>query len=788
MISSKTLHLLEFRKILESVAGFAHSEVSKDEILRIMPLDDRGAIESVFSLVRELMRICHEGDPLRVSQFYDVSSLIQTLAPEGSVLEPSELRRFVPLLWNAGEISSQVRQRSDCPSLTRFIDELTGLPDILDVIEESVDPEGNIRDEASLHLAELRAEIRKREARIRRRLDEMVRDERVAVFLQDDFITKRSGRWVIPVRMDSKGQVAGVVHDVSRSGETAYVEPLAIIALSNDLENLIAEQKAEELRVLRRICTRMRGAIPELKIQLAVVVRLDAMNAVCLYSVEHGMTVPGLVDAGPLRIVEGRHPLLMEAYRREGGVRTVVPIEAELGSDATVMVITGPNAGGKTIAIKTIGILAVMALSGMPIPADSSSAIPVFRDILADIGDEQSIEHHLSTFSARVAHLAEILKNSRPNTLVLIDELGTGTDPDEGAALACSVLEEIQRRGALAFATTHLTGIKVFVGRTPRMLNASMDFDHGTLSPRFTLVVGEPGQSNALDVAGKFGIPSGVVANARHLLGTLKVEMDRLYSELREKRMECERTLVELEAQRAALRQRERELEDSRVESERKSKESLARAYQEAGEIVRSTKRKMHEVLDAAKREDKRAIRDRIKGLERDQEEISRKMSEYEASPAGNDGECIREGDTVFIRSLDVAARVLRIDSVEGRLRVRAGGAEIDVPLEEVRAVDEEPDHAPAATGYGGPESPGSVPSRINLVGMRVDEALSVLEPFLNHAALAGYGEVRIIHGVGKGILAKAVREYLSAHPLVDSWRPGSPTEGGAGVTEATLR
>ncbi|MGW8272895.1 MAG: endonuclease MutS2, partial [Thermodesulfovibrionales bacterium] len=682
MISSKTLQLLEFWKVLEYVTGFSNSDASRYKILSIRPLDSVESITSKLSLVQELMRLCQEGAPLRLSHFDDVSSLLKALAPEGSVLEPLELRCFVPLLHNSAEIASQVGQRRDCPHLGSLARQLGGLPDILDLIEGSIDPEGNIRDDASLHLAELRADIRKREARIRRRLDDMVRDERLSVFLQDDFITKRSGRWVIPVRMDSKGQVAGVVHDVSRSGETAYVEPLSIISLSNDLENLVAEQKAEELRILRRISARMRSSLTDLGIQFETVVTVDTMNAVCLFADEHGMMVPSIIQEGPLRIVRGRHPLLVVAYQTEGADRAVVPIDAELGGDATVMVITGPNAGGKTIAIKTIGILALMALSGMPIPADSSSVIPVFGNILADIGDEQSIEHHLSTFSARVAHVAEILENSRPNTLVLIDELGTGTDPDEGAALACSVLQEIQRRGALAFATTHLTGIKVFVGRAPRMLNASMNFDHRTLSPLFTLSVGEPGQSNALDVAGRFGIPSAVVDNARRLLGALKVELDLLHKELRDKKIQCERTLTELEAQRSVLLDRERELATAGVEADRQCKESLARAYEEAAEIIRSTKRRMHELLDAARRAEKRELRARTKLLEKEQAEAVCKAREFREAPAEM-RESIREGDMVFISSLDIAAKVLRLDSGEGRLRVRARGAEIDVPLED---------------------------------------------------------------------------------------------------------
>ncbi|MGE5894811.1 MAG: endonuclease MutS2 [bacterium] len=787
MIAGKSLDLLEFPKVLSVVSDLSHSDASRNAILKIHPLGSKSDLERKFGLIREMLQLFHDGIPVKLSPFSDITPLIRKLAPEGAVLEPLELLGFVPVLRTALDISRELHGKKGIPLLSELTSPLTGNADVLNLIEGSLDSEGHIRDEASFRLSELRGEIRRREARIRKRLDEMVHDSRTSVFLQDDFITKRSGRWVIPVRMDSKGQIPGVVHDISRSGETAYVEPLSLIPHSNELENLLAEQKAEELRILRNISSRIRGVTHELEAQFAVLVQIDVFNAISLFAERYKMEIPLLHETASIRLAGARHPLLAIALEKAGPERHVVPLDVELGGDENVMVITGSNAGGKTIALKAIGLLVIMALSGMPIPASASSRIPLIRDLLIDIGDEQSIERNLSTFSAHIEHVSEIVENAGPYSLVLIDELGTGTDPDEGGALACAVLEQIQKSGSLAFSTTHLTGIKGFVHRTVGMVNASMEFDERTNTPLYTLKVGEPGRSHALEIAGKFGLPASIVERARNIMGRVNVELDEMISDLNDTRREYEERLKLLDQERAALEEQRRLWEKKMAETESGKREILAEAHRDAAEILRLTKRQMHDLLEEVKKKDKSGVRKGLRQIEQSQTIMESKIREYE--PAGNWApsiETVHAGDTVFIKTLGVDATVIEIQPKHDRVRVRAGSADIEVPFSDI--AERKGEHGSVQKGYSLPDASVEFSvSRINLIGLRVEEAMSKLEPFLNHASLAGLKEVTIIHGIGKGILARAVREHLTGHPLVISFRTGERSEGGAGVTITTL-
>jgi DNA mismatch repair protein MutS2 len=728
-----------------------------------------------------------EGTPIGMSYFPDISSLLAKVRPEGAVLDGHELAGFIPVLDISGSISAQIHEGEGIPFLKELASGLTGFPDILRLLKRSVDGEGNILDSASAVLADLRERIRRLEARIRKRLEDMVRDENVAVFLQDNFITKRSGRWVIPVRMDSKGQVAGVVHDVSKSGETAFMEPLAIIQIANELENLVAEQKAEEIRILRNISSKIRESADGITAEYAVIVHLDLLNAVAGLADKLHMEIPLVVDSGGVTLTGARHPLLLLALKKTGESRDVVPLDVFLGGNNTIMVITGSNAGGKTIAIKTIGLLLVMALSGMPVPASSSSVFPLVHRLLVDIGDEQSIENSMSTFSAHVSHISKILKAADPMSLVLIDELGTGTDPDEGGALACAVLKELRGSGALVFATTHLSDIKGFVHRTEGMLNASMEFDQKSLTPLYRLRIGEPGQSHALETAKRYGLPESIIDSAKAMLGGVKVEFDTLIADLNRKRADYEKGIAEIEKQKADLDEKKRLTEQRLSEADALRKESLAKAYQEASEIVLDTKRRMHAVMEELKKKDRTKDRGLVKEVEDIQRQVSEKLREYDISDTGSPSlDEIREGDVVFVRSLGYDASVLKIIGKDKRVRVTAGDKEIELPLSDIgfkrgRSLGRKKTETK-------PEKPDDmVPSRINLVGLRVDEALSRLEPFLNHAALAGFNEVTIIHGFGTGILSRAVREHLEGHPLIKSFRAGERSEGGNGVTMASL-
>jgi DNA mismatch repair protein MutS2 len=787
MIPESSIQLLEYNKLLGLISGYANSEASRLSVLDIRPLHDRTYIEKRLSQIREIRKLSQEGNPLSLSSFSDISELLVKIKPEGAVLDAIELAEFMPFLSVALALSLQLKERQDLPFLKEITEHLTGFPDISITLRKSIDGEGNILDSASFLLSDLRARIRRLEGRIRKKLEEIVRDERLSGLLQDNFITTRSGRWVIPVRMDSKGMVAGVVHDISKSGETAFVEPLAIINLSNELENLIAEQKAEELRILRNICSMIRKVINDIAAEFRRTVYLDMLHSISKFADLLQMETPEINDAGDISLVAAKHPLLQLSLKRTGGDQRVVPLDVSLGGDNTVMVITGANAGGKTIAIKTIGLLMLMVLSGMPIPADSSSSLPFVRSLLVDIGDEQSIENNLSTFSAHISNISEILNKSDSKSVILIDELGTGTDPDEGAALACAILKEIRESGALVFATTHLADIKGFVHRTEGMVNASMEFDLSTLTPLYRLRFGEPGQSHAIEIAKRYGLPDKVIAIAKSMLGSIKVEFDHMISDLNAKRAEYENALDNLRKRRSEIDEKSDLLDRMLSDAKEKQREVLAGAYREASDLVSDTKRRMNALLDEIRKKEKSERRKIIKEVEVAREHIAEKLMEYDIDDKALTPADIKKGDVVYIKSLGYDASVVEINAFHNRMKVSSKSMEIEVPVSDARLGRGKSVPAPERVTEAG-KTDETVSPKINLIGLRVDEALSRLEPFLNHAALADLHEVTIIHGVGKGLLSRAVREHLTDHPLVKSFRQGTQEEGGIAVTVATMK
>lgn len=783
MISPETLRILEYPKILRTVAGFAHSEATRTEIDRLSPLAGREEIETRFGRVEETRRLHRLGLPLPLAPFDDIVPLLDLVRPEGAVLDPRDLPLLMPVLRVEAAIARQLAYRTDIPLLKELAGDVTGIPPLLTALEQSIDSEGNILDGASRLLYELRGRRRALTQRIRKRLEEIVRERQTAIFLQDDFITQRNGRWVIPVRMDSKGMVPGVVHDVSNSGETAFMEPLEIIALANELENLVAEEKVEEIRIVRALCRWIRDEAPDLASQFATLVTLDLLAAIGRFADLVGGEVPTLSRGTELQLRGARHPLLLLKARESG--QEVVPLDLSLGGDLPgVMVITGPNAGGKTIAIKTAGLLLLLALTGIPVPAAATSAFPAADRLLVDIGDEQSIEASLSTFSAHVARIAGIIGEAGPRTLVLLDELGTGTEPLQGAAIACSVLKELRERGALVLATTHLTDIIGFVHRHEGMVNAAMEFDRETFTPLYRLKSGEPGQSHALEIARRFGLPEGIIAFARGLLGRMDTEFHSLLGELQDQRNRQSALLADLERREREAASREARLTDLLAAVEREKRDALEKAHRESREIIQNARREVNVILDEARREKSREARRKMAELE---EEAEKKLRSFHPEEIVNPDE-LRVGGRIFVRSLGYDAEVVAIDRKHGRLRVRAGALEIEVPVDGV--APSQGKRATAGTKGGRPprEEEAEPTRELNLIGCRVEDAPGLIEPFLNHAALAGYGEVRIVHGRGTGALMRGVREYLDRHPLVQELREGEAFEGGSGVTVVTLR
>jgi DNA mismatch repair protein MutS2 len=782
------MEVVEFHKLLREISRLAHSEASKTAILDICPLPEKKEIEIRLGLIQEIRKVANQGNPIRFMLFSDLHDLIRRVRTEGVVLDSIELSGFIPVLSMAREISLQITDGNNLPLLSEMTADVTGCPDIQHALEKSVDSEGNILDSASHTLADLRKDIRRLEHNINKKLEALMREQTTSVFLQDVFVTKRAGRWVIPVRMDAKGEVPGVVHDVSKSGETAFIEPLGIINLSNELENLIAEAKGEEIRILRSLSSAVRERADEVLHDYNVIVYLDALNCIATFADRFSMQ-PSLINTnGVMSLIAARHPLLSLAFSKADDKKPVVPLTVRLGDESRVMVITGSNAGGKTIAIKTVGLLLLMSLSGMPVPADSSSSFPLVKRLLVDIGDEQSIESSLSTFSAHVAHLAEILDKGDADAVVLIDELGTGTDPDEGTALSCVVLKEIHRSGALVFATTHLNGIKSFIHVTDGMVNASMEFDQDSHAPLYRLRTGEPGQSHALEIARQYGLSERIIHSAREMMGRVKVEFDSLIADLHRKRSHYEAVLEEAARGKKEIETDKTMLAEVLKKAEEQRKKVLADAHKEALKIITDAKVLLHRELDDLKRKDKEALRRSIKNIEEQGRQLSEKIREHEEYFEQIAADTVSKGDTVFVRPLGHDATVVDMNLRLGRVKVRSGGLEIDVPVSEIgRVSGKQSPHESAhmRTSY---KADVAVSSRLHVIGLRVDEALSMLEPFLNHAVLAGLPEVTIIHGMGKGLLAKAVQEHLTGHPLIKTFRSGKQEEGGAGVTVGVLK
>jgi DNA mismatch repair protein MutS2 len=787
MISENALELLEFPKFLHLVSDLSHCPSTKQSVLQIRPFENLADIEQRQGLIEEIRRLSALGRPLQFFPFDDLRPYLEKVRPAGAVLEPLELASFIPVLQLSRSISLQIKEAEAVPLLKTLVQTIGGFPDLSASLERALDQEGNVLDRASALLAELRQEIRHLEAQIRKKLEDILRESRVAPFLQDDFVTQRSGRWVVPVRMDSKNQIPGVVHDVSRTGETAFVEPLQIIGPANQLGNLLAEEKAEVIRILRELSTMVRKRADEIEKELAILVHLDLLHGLAHMADRLKMERPEVREGNRIQLIKARHPLLAISFQAKGQRKTVVPLTFELGEENRVMVITGVNAGGKTIALKTTGLLLLMALSGLPVPADSSSVFPLLDELLVDIGDEQSIESSLSTFSAHISRITGILNRADEKALVLMDEMGTSTDPLEGAAIACAVLKDLQDKGALILATTHLTEIKGFVHRTEGMVNASMEFDQKTLTPLYRMRMGEPGQSHAIEIARQYGLPETILETALRFLSGREEGFEKLVADLNQKRRDYEQGLEELKNLKEEATEENRKRESLLAEAQTRQKEILAAAYTEALEIASRTKRQMNLFLEEMKKKDKAERKLALQKLREEEAALTGKLrqtrGEADNAPVI---ESLSAGDRVFVRSLSCKAEVLEVLVKQNRVKVRVDGREIEIPVSDLGQGGDNRSTGKALP-TGPPISRDSTPSRIQLIGQRVDDALSLLEPFLNHAALAGIQEVTIVHGLGTGILARAVRDYLKGHPLIKGFRKGERVEGGEGVTMARL-
>ncbi len=785
--SAKTLATLEFEKILARLARHTSFSASRALALALRPSPDYAEVVRRQRITAEARRLLEMQPNFTLGGAHDVRPQARKAALAG-VLEPAELLDIQATLSLAVSLRNTIQRLGiNLPLLTALAEGLADLSPLAAEISRCINPRSELTDAASPMLSELRRETRLAHDRLTAKLQRILSSSTGRHAAQEPIVTLRDGRYVIPVKAELRGQLPGIVHDVSSSGATVFLEPLDAVELGNTWRELQLEEQREVERILRALSAQVGQAAADIETTVETVAELDlALAKAKLGEALACNELPYLSDDQPwlahgpaeLRLVNARHPLL---------TGEVVPISIWVGDAYSIVLITGPNTGGKTVALKTVGLLTLMAQAGLPIPADLGSRIPVFDSVHADIGDEQSIEQSLSTFSSHVGNIIRILAKAEPNSLVLLDELGAGTDPSEGTALAQAILHHLLDVGATTVATTHHGQLKLFAHVTPGIVNASVEFDLETLAPTYRLTIGLPGQSNALAIADRLGMPADILDRARQHIAPDRQELESLLVEIQRERQQAadaaraeQIARREAEAIRAGLAEKlmavdtehDRTLERTRREMERELQQTRAALRTAAKEIARAER----EAAAAAAKEALDAAKQKVEAVEERVEKVRRKRKPRRKGPLPP----IAVGDRLWLRDLSQPAEALAPPDEHGELAVRLGAFHGKINVSEVEGVDKAEEVATVDTSLPPTEPP---PSELEVRGMTVDEAMPLIDQHLDAAFRAGLPQVRIVHGKGTGTLRHGIRDALSTHPLVKSLSTPPPTEGGEGVT-----
>ncbi|HEY4025238.1 MAG TPA: endonuclease MutS2 [Candidatus Dormibacteraeota bacterium] len=794
----KSLQTLEFPKVLDRVAGESGFSVGRERVLALEPTPDLDEARRRLAFTAEAVRLLDTQPRAGLAGAQDVRGQVLRASREGD-LSAGDLVLVLATLRSARAVHRLLHDLDeDAYSQMRALGEALPIhPDLVRRIEETINDEGEVLDSASPRLRRLRGEVRAANNRLQVRLRTLVGEFGQA--LQEPIVTTRGGRYVVPVKADFRGRVRGIVHDQSGSGATLFIEPLVIVELNNAVRELEEQERDEIERILREVSREVGRDAEGIGWAVDALAEFDLQLAKARYARVHRSVKPILNDEGRVVLHRARHPLL---------TGRVVPIDFELGRDWFMVVVTGPNTGGKTVALKTVGLLTLMAQAGLHVPADDGSELAVFDDVFADIGDEQSIEQSLSTFSSHVTRIIEVLRGIEagrrrapdrpPSSLVLFDELGAGTDPDEGSALARSILTYLLDRHVPTIATTHYSELKAFAHEQKGVVNASVAFDLDTLSPTYELEIGLPGRSNALAIAARLGLDPRIVRGARRHLGTAGVRMEGLLRDLEQERdaavderQQLEQQRSEAERQRADLAEDRRRLEEERVSV---LDEARAQARRELDAVVAELSRVRAQARrDDLTREGLDELRKRTRQLEERMAPAPRPArARRPAVQEGGQDDSLegapQRGDAVEVLSLGQVGELLALSAGGTEAEVQMGSMRVRARVADLRRVRRrEPEDAGRSIVVLRPPDRGLVSQQLDMRGWRVEDALEELETYLNDAVMSGVSSVRILHGKGTGALRTAVRQHLSRHPLVQSSEPAPPREGGDGVTIVKL-
>lgn len=808
---SYSLETLEYAKLLELVARNAQTPMGHRRLLGLRPMTDRRALEQSLAAIAETIALNEEKQvSWSFSGLEDPGDAIAILKIRNASLEPNRLLEISRICNQAIFVRSAVQPEKDfAPTLWEIVEAIP--PTLLTAvgkITKKLLPGGEVDDSASPELARIRRELNSQRTRLTKSLESVMRSSGDAI--QDEIVTMRNDRYVIPVKSDFRGKVGGVAHGFSSSGQTVFVEPLEAIEANNELQNLKGKEEREIARILFDLTEELRENLPGIEAAVEAVAELDAIKTKVEFARRFKAVVPEIADDGTLELTEVRHPLLqanLEQLKAENTTETgeIVPSSFTLTSDHSVMIISGANAGGKTVVLKTAGLLSLMAISGLPVPA-KAARIPFYRSVLADIGDHQSLSANLSTFSSHMSNIATMLEECRPPSLVLLDEAGTGTDPEEGSALGVAIVDHFRRKGAQVIASTHYRGLKMYAANDPNVINASVEFDEKTLQPTYRLLIGLAGASSGIEIARRFGIRQDVIDAARQNLDVSAQEAEAYLRRLQDETKRAEDLRVALEEEREATAMKYAGLE---VEASRKEKERRKQFERELAETIenfdrqskafiesiedKALKNKLEKERSARKAELNRAVLQKVSAAETQRREADEKNGsspyEGEVSPASGDVVVLSVGTRV-ITSFGKAGTIEKLD--KDTAEVLVGNIRMREKLANLRPAAEQSVRGPhvskGSPSLAKPIDATDAAAELNLIGRTTAEAEYELDRFIDEAYMGSLPRVRIIHGFGTGALKNFVHHFLKNHELVERFAFAPPDQGGNGATIAEMK
>ncbi|RJP21876.1 MAG: endonuclease MutS2 [Candidatus Omnitrophota bacterium] len=800
--------VLEFYKVKELILPFAVSALGREAIAALQPAFSASEIRFALQEVTEMVRLWELNREPPLNGLYDVRDPLRRCAVPGAVLDPAELIVIGETIAAARRIQTALRNiKEEAPHINQYGNRLIPHPDIEKIFETVFDEQKQIRDTASRELAQIRKSIHQQREFIVKQINRMIRT-RFKDFLQEAYYTQRDDRYVLPIDARYQNKVKGIVHDRSATGTTVFIEPFELVEDSNRLKELRREEEMEIRRILQDLTAKIAENQFDFLNNIEIFRQLDFLAAKARFSIRYRMNEPVITEDGSLVIVNGRHPLLIARHEREN----VVPLNLALPPDVHGLVITGPNTGGKTVVLKTVGLLVLMAQSGLHIPADGASEIPVFRSFGADIGDEQSLEQSLSTFSSHMSNIRAILFAAGERSLVMLDELGSGTDPVEGGALATAIIEQLHTQKATFLVTTHLQELKLYTYNKAGMENGAMEFDSRTLEPTFLFTMGLPGQSNAIQIADRLGLPPAIIQRARSQITEQGGSPEHLLKQLGEELQTARNVRISVEEELRKAHHLKQENEQRLQKARNEARETVRRAERKAQGLIHELERRIQK-MDRQEREFQKEWHKKLTQLvessqkpappvtilahlRHDLETVKRQVEKAQPPPIEESYERkewswdqLKTNSRVRIAGFSKPGKVRQVSKNRNEVEVHISLLNLRVKADQILEVlpaEKSPEeiHPPGITV----ERPESVANRCDVHGMTVDEMIPVVQKYLDHAYLAGVTPVTIVHGHGTGILRRAVRSLLHENPTVKSFQNGDSFEGGGGVTVVQLK